>query len=92
MRDLDGLSVEVKRQVFVEGDDREGHWWRRAHPSSYVVVREDYRTSLAEVLVSADVIPMHVNVQQEADRPFVKLRHGRADLLRERGELVVDQE
>ncbi len=102
---VDLLAVEVERHGVGEGHDRQGRLWSRgdrlverlhelidAHPLADVLVRDDQRARLAEVLVAARVVAVPVGVEHEADRPVADLRDRGHDLLGQRRVLVVDQE
>src|SRR5690606_27052150 len=56
-----------------------------------VRMREDLRLP-AEERVPSRMVSVPVGVQDELDLPLVDVLHGRADLLREGRELVVDEE
>ena len=63
----------------------------RGEPHADVVVREDRRAGLAEVLVPARVVEVPVGVDEVAHRRAAEVGHRLGDLVGQRGELVVDQ-
>ena len=83
----------MEADVLAVGDERRlllvaGGGHLRAH----VLVAEDDRAHLAEVLVPAGVIGVHVGVDEEADRLGRELLDRSDDLVGQRRELVVDEE
>ena len=100
------LAVEVEAHGVVVGHDgpRPGRrWWREAaapareaesleHPDAHVVVGEDQDVGARQRLVAADVVRVHVGVDEEADLAVRDGPHRRDQPLGERREQRVDEE
>src|SRR5256885_16568159 len=62
-----------------------------AHAPPHVLVRDEHHAALREILVTAGVVAVPVRIEQEPDRGAER-GHGRLDLVRQRGELIVNDD
>lgn len=97
------MAVPVKGRLVAEGDDGEGGRRRGRRFAGFalqpffealpcIVVRDDDRASAGKRLVAARMIAVPVGVENEFDRLVGDLRDRSHDLLRQGGELIVDDE
>ena len=100
-----GIAVEMETHSLAEGDDRQGHLrrgrqirsesrqrLRLAHQHSHVVVGEDLRPGLAEILVAAGMVEVPMGVEQHVHGPAGKFFDCGHDLRGQRSKLIVDHE